>query len=95
PLTGDIALVTEYLWFESADARAELRNHLRERATTLSEALGRPVGFAEAAEAMASGFATALSLDLTPSDLSAEELAAVELLLPTKTLEQPVSRNAS
>ncbi|MGH2485532.1 MAG: lipoate--protein ligase family protein [Ktedonobacterales bacterium] len=95
PLTGDIARVTEYLWFESADARAELRDHLRERATTLSEALGRPVAFAEAAEAMASGFATALSLDLAPGDLSAEEWAAVELLLPTKTLEHPVSAGTS
>ena len=95
PLIGDIARVTDYLWFESEEARADLRNHLRERATTLSEALGRPVGFAEAADAMATGFATALSLDLTPSELSDEELAAVEALLPTKTLEYPVGASAS
>jgi lipoate-protein ligase A len=95
PLTGDIARVTDYLWFESEDARIELRNHLHERATTLSVALGRPVGFDEAADAMAAGFATALSLDLAPGALSADERAAVEALLPTKALEYPVSASAS
>lgn len=95
PLTSDIARVTDYLWFESEDARVELRTHLRERATTLSEALGRPVGFAEAADAMAAGFATALSLELEASELSEDEHAAVEALLPSKTLESPVGATAS
>lgn len=95
PLFGDIARVTDYLWFESEEARAELREHLRERATTLTDALGRPTPFLEVAEVMATGFATALSLDLRPGSLTDGERAAAEQLLPSKALELPLGSSAS
>jgi lipoate-protein ligase A len=75
PLTGDIARVTRYLWFQSEDDRAALAAHLRERAATLQQLLGRDVRFAECAEAMAAGFATALNLTLDPGEPSADELS--------------------
>lgn len=91
PLYGDIARVTDYLWFDSEQGRRELRDHLRERATTLSDALGRPITFHEVARAMADGFANALSLDLRPGELTAGEREGAERLLPTKALEQPLA----
>lgn len=94
PLYGDIARVTDYLWFDSEEARADLRNHLSERATTLSESLGRNVSFAEVAEAMAEGFATALSIDLLPGSVTPSERDAVERLLPSKSMELPVGSSA-
>lgn len=90
PLFGDIARVTDYLWFESEDARADLRAHLRDRATTLSDALARSVTFQEAAEAMATGFANALSLDLRLGELIQSEREAVERLLPSKAMDLPL-----
>src|SRR6185312_15307752 len=53
PLFGDIARVARYLTFTSEVQRTALTAHLRERATTLSDALGHSVTFAEAAQAMA------------------------------------------
>lgn len=86
PLCGDIARVVAYLAFASEAERGELALHLRERATTLSAALGRDVRFDEAAEAMARGFAGALNLALTPGVLSVAELTTAERLLPEKTI---------
>src|SRR5262249_23769466 len=82
PLGGDIARVAEYLSFTNVDDRAALRAHLGERATTLRHALGRDVAFTEVAEALRDGFATALTLDLTPGVFSAAELSAAEARLP-------------
>src|SRR5262245_24289067 len=56
PLHGDIARVARYLTFATEAERQTLATHLRERATTLGDALGRPVAFTEAAQAMARGF---------------------------------------
>ena len=68
PLTGDIARVVPYLAYEREEERAALATHLRERATTISDALGRAVSYDEAAEAMARGFAAALNLTFEPGD---------------------------
>lgn len=86
PLRGDIARVTAYLAFASEDERAVLAAHLRARATTLGEALGRAVGFTEAAEALRRGFAEALALDLEPGAPSAAELAAMRARTAEKSV---------
>lgn len=83
PLTGDIARVVNYLWFQTEDARTALAEHLRERATTLGDILGRQVSFDEAATAVAQGFAEALTLDFetgsyTPAELESAERIARE-----------------
>ena len=78
PLTGDIARVVPYLAYERDDERAALAAHLRERATTISDALGRAVSYNEAAEAMAQGFAEALNLTFEPGEPSIAEIDAAQ-----------------
>ncbi len=46
---------------------------LKEHACTLEQALGRPVSFEEAAQALAAGFAEALNLNLEAGELSPRE----------------------
>ena len=84
PLVGDIARVARYLAYERDDERAALAQHLRERATTASAALGRAVGYDEAAETMARGFAAALSLTFEPGEPTAAELAVAQSRLAEK-----------
>ena len=86
PLVGNIARVARYLAYEREDERAALAQHLRERATTASAALGRAVGYDEAAEAMARGFAAALNLSFEPGEPTAAELAVAQSRLAEKTV---------
>ena len=67
PLTGDIARICRYL-AESPDSA-----RVRARAATLESALGRRVGWDEAAKAMVAGFGAALNLKLRPGELTLEE----------------------
>ncbi|HEU5349650.1 MAG TPA: biotin/lipoate A/B protein ligase family protein [Ktedonobacterales bacterium] len=87
PLVGDITRVVRYLAYEREEERAALATHLRERATTASDALGRLVSYHEAAEAMARGFAAALNLTFEPDEPSAAELAAAEQRLVEKIVK--------
>jgi lipoate-protein ligase A len=87
PLYGDIARVARYLAFASEQERQALATHLRERATTLSDALGHPVDFSEAAQAMARGFSEALNVDLTPGEPSANEVTAARRIHDHKVAE--------
>jgi lipoate-protein ligase A len=73
PLTGDITRIIDGLVWNGPAARQSARERLSQRALTLETALGRAVSFAEAVEAMTSGFRTALDLTLVPGDLSTEE----------------------
>lgn len=81
PLRGDIARVVGYLGNVSGRGREQLAAHLRARATTLGAVLGRPVSFAEAAEALRAGFTEALNITLVPAAPTAHEIAAAELRL--------------
>jgi|SRR5579859_7369450 len=93
PLHGDIARVVDCLWFADEDEREALRAHLRARATTLEAALGRPVSFTEAAEALAHGFARALNLTLEPGSVTEAEHQRMAAILPEKlALEVPAGR---
>lgn len=75
PLHGDITRVASYLAFEDEAERSRLRAQLRAHATTLADALGHPVGFATACDALCAGFAAALNLDLEPGELTDAEMA--------------------
>ena len=87
PLTGDIARVTRYLTFRDDSERETLANHLRERAATLREILGRDITFAEAAEAMRRGFAQALNVTLTPGEPTSQERERAAALMAEKQAE--------
>jgi lipoate-protein ligase A len=87
PLHGDIARVARYLTFAGEQERRALETHLRERATTLSDTLGRPVAFAEAAEAMTRGFARALNLALALGGESEREIAVAHTIHDHKLIE--------
>jgi lipoate-protein ligase A len=64
--------------------RERLIRHLRRRATSVREELGRAVGYEEAREAFTRGFASALGLDLVPGDLTPGEVAAAAELTREK-----------
>jgi lipoyl(octanoyl) transferase len=95
PLYGDIARVARYLTFASEQERQALATHLRERATTLSDALGRSAPFSEAAQAIARGFTGALNLELTPGEPSANEVAAARRIHDHKLVELADALKAS
>jgi lipoate-protein ligase A len=79
PLEGELTRIVDYLALCEAEREAQRRT-LRARACTLEEALGRRVPFAEAARALAEGFAEALHLRLVAGEITADETArAVEL----------------
>jgi lipoate-protein ligase A len=89
PLCGDIARVARYLTFAAEEERTALAAHLRERATTLSDVLGRAIGFAEAAAALRAGFAAALDVTFAPDEPSEAELASTRARLAEKAVPMP------
>ena len=84
PLLGDITRIIDGLAFEGPDQRETARRQLGRRALTLAAALGRPVSFDQAAEAIAAGFAGTLNLTLLPGELTETEWAAVDRIRAEK-----------
>jgi lipoate-protein ligase A len=84
PLYGDLARICDVLAFPDEAAREAARKRVRRRATTLEEVLGERVEMARVVEAMMSGFATALNLDLQESGLSPDEQRRAEALRAEK-----------
>ena len=78
PLFGDITRICALL-----SARPD-PERVRARATTVLEALGRPVSWDDAVEAMAIGFGEVLDLRLVPGLLTSEERDRAEQLRATK-----------
>ena len=74
PLWGDITRICVLLVARPDPA------HVRARATTIVEALGRPVTWDEVVEALAVGFAEALNLRLVPGTLTGQEQTWAEEL---------------
>jgi lipoate-protein ligase A len=78
PLTGDIARICDAL------AAHPDKTRVRARAATLESALGRPVSFDVAAQAIARGMAAVLNLELEPGELGPQECAWASELQQTK-----------
>jgi lipoate-protein ligase A len=78
PLFGDIARICPFLASHPDSIR------VRARAVIVDEVLGRAVGWDEAAEALAEGFAEALNLALEPGTLIPEEQARAQVLRAEK-----------
>ncbi len=84
PLYGDLLRIVNALQFENEAARAEAAAALRASALTLTEALGRPASFAEAAAALATGFTATLNLQLEPDVLSGAEIERAQAIRAEK-----------
>lgn len=76
PLAGDQALLSE-IWPDSLEPG---------RTTTVSAAVGRPVGFAELAASLAAAFEKSLGAELEPAALTDEELRGIDALLGAPAL---------
>jgi lipoate-protein ligase A len=87
PLSGDITRICEALRFPDEEAREKARVRVRTRAASVSELMGVPVSWEQAAGALIQGFEGALGWKLEESDLSARELE--------RAYEFQVSRYAS
>lgn len=83
PLAGDIARIVRALRVTHGTP-AEMEARIRSRALTLSQALGRPIGWDETARAIADGLTQALPLHLIESPLTSEELRKAETLAAQK-----------
>jgi lipoate-protein ligase A len=84
PLTGDLGRICDALVFEGEAAREAAKERVLARAATLQEALGHPVTFEQAAEAIMAGLASALNLELIDGQLTPTETARAEELLDAK-----------
>ncbi len=84
PLQGDLTRILQVLVYPNEAAREQAAERLRERATTVEAALGRPVSWDEAARAFTEAFRTVFHLELQPEYLSAAEKTRAEELARLK-----------
>ena len=73
PLTGDLTRVVECITFADEAEAAALRASLTGHAATAEELAGRPISYAEAADALSAGIAETLGIELIEDDLIAQE----------------------
>jgi lipoyl(octanoyl) transferase len=73
PLKGDLTRLIECLVLPSPAEQEKLKQSLTEHATTLEKAAARPIGFEEAVDAMAAGFAHALEVEFRSAALTDTE----------------------
>jgi len=84
PLSGDLTRILQVLAYPDERSRARAAERLLQRATTVETALGRPVGWEEAAQAFVEAFHTVLNLDLQAGELSSLEKKRTEELIAAK-----------
>jgi lipoate-protein ligase A len=81
PLSGDVADICDALVFSDDAARQRAKARLRERAIALSDAVGAPIAWQVAAEALIKGFRQTFGVQWQKSNFAlAEETDAVALL---------------
>lgn len=80
PLYGDLARICDALAYPDDDARELARVQVRQRAVTLSEALGRNMTWQQAADAIAAAFASAFDIAFSPSVISRDERIRADIL---------------
>ncbi len=73
PLYGDVTRLATYLALPAPERQA-LAHRLAQRATTLSETVGRSVTWAEAADALRRGFQEAIDIHFVTMNLSPKEI---------------------
>ncbi|MBL8045803.1 MAG: lipoate--protein ligase family protein [Anaerolineales bacterium] len=88
PLVGEIARICEALVFADEAERANAKERVRTRATTLEAVLGTAPTWNEAAHALQNGFSHALNLNFELGELSALEREHTQRLLAEKYAAQ-------
>jgi lipoate-protein ligase A len=73
PLTGDLGRICDALHYADETARFQARQDVLKRAFTLEDALGLPVSWEAAAQAVVGAFTKTFSLAFIPQTLSAQE----------------------
>jgi lipoate-protein ligase A len=81
PLIGDLARICDALNYPSEQDREIAKTQVRQRATTLSEAVGWSPTWDQAAEAVVFGFVEAFDVDFITDDLSPTERARASQLV--------------
>ena len=84
PLTGDLARICDALAYPDEIEREAARQTVLERAITLNDALGHPVTWDEAAEAVSEGFEAVFGIELVLSGLTEWERERADLLADEK-----------
>lgn len=84
PLFGDLSRICDALIFDDENARAEAKQRLLEKATTIEAALGRRIHFEEARQAFVRGFETQLGIQFEESALTQSELRRTDELVIEK-----------
>jgi lipoate-protein ligase A len=84
PLYGDLTRITQVLAYRDEDRRALAAEKLLARAATVESALGRKVGWEEAAGHFETAFSEALNLELESGELTPGEVSRAEELVAEK-----------
>ena len=90
PITID--LQTQAAVMPGEERELDASRVLSGAAMSVSELIGRPLGFEELSEAVIAGFAEALHLDLVEDELSSEERAAADRLGAEKYASEEFTR---
>jgi lipoate-protein ligase A len=88
PLGGDIARICQVLSCPDEEERTRAASHLRERATTMEQLLGKSVSWQDAVNAMVEGFEAALGIHLDQQILTKVEIERAEALCKQKYEQQ-------
>jgi lipoate-protein ligase A len=88
PLAGDITRICQALNLPDEEERAHAASHLRERATTIEQLLGKSVPWQDAVNAMLEGFNTALGIHFDQQEVSQEEMERAKWLCMEKYGQQ-------
>ena len=90
PLSGDLSRILQVLVTPEENklaieqARHRAAQRLQERAITIEEFLGYPIGWETAAQAFITAFTNVLNLELQPTELTSAEIQRAEQLVITK-----------
>jgi lipoate-protein ligase A len=84
PLVGDLGRIVEALCFPDETSRVESAERLMQRATTVEAVMGRPISWEAASQAFAAAFESVLDIELTPQDLTSNEISRADELTREK-----------
>jgi len=84
PLNGDVADICDALVFSDEAARQRAKARLRERAIALSDAIGAPIAWQVAAEALSAGFRQTFELEWQTDTFDCAEESDAHALLQAR-----------